>query len=248
MSVRIEKLHCRDFLEQITIRQLIQAFDILPDVFFWIKDSESRFIYANQYLLEHLGMDTLEQAIGLTDYDLVPKHIAEQFIDDDQRVKQGEIISERLEINILTSGEICWFSTSKRPLYDDSRHIIGSYGISRYLEKTSLALNAVEQLKTPIDYIRKNYKKPIRVDEIAAKSHLSVSALEKRFSKHLAKTPKQFINEVRLENARRLLIETTLPISAIANQTGFPDPGYFTRQFSKRFGELPSDFRDNSQG
>ena len=80
-------------------------------------------------------------------------------------------------------------------------------------------------------------------DELAELAHLSVSALERRFKKHLAKTPNQFINEVRLENARKLLIETQLPISQVAYQCGFSAPSYFSKQFRRLFGEIPSQMR-----
>jgi len=237
----------QNILELAGIQQLMQAFDLLSDMLFWVKDSESRIVYANHHFLEHIGMKTLDQVIGLNDYNFAPRHIAEQFLADDQRVMKGEPVDERLEINILKSGETCWFSTSKRPLYDTEGHIIGSYGISRHLEKTSIALDALERLKAPIDYIRTNYMNQISVSELAAISNLSVSALERRFGAYLSKTPKQFIAEVRLENARRLLAETSLPISSVALQTGFTDPSYFSRLFCKQFDESPSEFRKRSQ-
>ncbi|WP_220735645.1 helix-turn-helix transcriptional regulator [Shewanella sp. c952] len=74
-------------------------------------------------------------------------------------------------------------------------------------------------------------------------AHLSISALERRFTKHLGQTPKQFINEVRLKNARRLLIETNESIANIAQETGFNDHSYFSRQFQRLFGKSPSQFR-----
>jgi len=84
---------------------------------------------------------------------------------------------------------------------------------------------------------------PICLEELATITHLSISALERRFKKYLGKTPKQFINEVRLENARRLLIETNNTIATIANDTGFADHSYFSRQFQKLFKQSPSVFR-----
>jgi len=80
---------------------------------------------------------------------------------------------------------------------------------------------------------------------LAAASNLSVSALERRFEKHMAKSPKQFINEIRLENARRILAETNLSIATIANKNGFSDHSYFSLKFKRLFGETPSAFRKN---
>jgi transcriptional regulator GlxA family with amidase domain len=75
-----------------------------------------------------------------------------------------------------------------------------------------------------------------------------VSALERRFKKHLKKTPHQYINEVRLDNARRLLRETDKPIGTIALETGFADHSHFTRAFTRRFGTAPSADRRSRNG
>ncbi|WDD97942.1 AraC family transcriptional regulator [Thalassomonas actiniarum] len=232
-----------DFLQQLSVSQVIEMFDLMPDMLFWLKDAEGRIRYANQYFLEHQGVDSLSQAIGCSDYDFSPPHIARQFVVDDQKVMQGEVVTNRLEMNSESTGDISWFITSKRPLYNDKGQVIGSYGISRHLEKTTVAISSMEALKVPVDYIRKHYMYPVTLKELARASHLSVSALERRFKKYLKKTPKQFMNEVRLENARRLLVETALPIATVASESGFSDPSYFSRQFYRLFTQLPSEFR-----
>ena len=232
-------------IEECKLTDLLDGFNLLQDTLFWIKDKQGRVIHANHCFLEHVGADNLEQIIGLTDYDIFPLRIADQFVQDDHLVIAGGTINERLETNILTSKQICWFSTSKRPLLNRDGEIIGSYGISKHLEKASFALTAIDQLKTPIDYIRKHYMNPINVTELAEIAHLSLSALERRFKKYLSKTPKQFINTIRLENAQHLLLESNLPIATIASAVGFADASYFTRQFVKHVGHLPTVFREN---
>jgi signal transduction histidine kinase/CheY-like chemotaxis protein/ligand-binding sensor domain-containing protein len=56
-------------------------------------------------------------------------------------------------------------------------------------------------------------------------------------------SPSDFIRDIRLQEARRLIIQTTLPISEIADRVGFKDPSYFTRSYSAAFGENPSETR-----
>jgi len=231
------------FINQFSVKQIIEMFDLMPDVIFWVKDENSCFVYANQFFLEHIGVTTLAQIIGLSDFDFSPAHLAKQFSVDDQKVMAGEVVNNRLEMNNSKSGDIAWFTTSKRPLFDEQGKVIGSYGISRHLEKTSLVLSGMDALKEPVDYVRKNYMQNICLEELADVTHLSISALERRFKKFLVKTPKQFINEVRLENARRLLIETNIAVATIANDTGFTDHSYFSRQFQRLFKQSPSAFR-----
>lgn len=233
----------KDFLKQISTEQLVAMFDLVPNMLCWIKNSNSEFMYGNQYFLSHLGVNSLEQVMGKTDYDFSPKHIAKQFVVDDQKVMKGCSVNERLEINTLVSGDIAWFITSKYVLTNNENVVIGTFGLSKHLNKSHASTSSMDAVKIPVDFIRENYQRSITVKDIAQLSHLSISALERRFKKHLGLTPKQFINQIRLENARRLLIETQLPIAQIAHETGFTDNSYFTRQFMKYFEELPTTLR-----
>jgi len=230
-------------LNEVSVKQILTMFDMLPDIIFWIKDTHSRVIYANQMFVEHLGYNNIEQVLGKSDIDLSPKHLAKQFIADDDKVMSGEIVTDRLEMNINKSGELAWFSTSKRPLFDERMQIIGSYGVTRHLQKTVKTLSGIDELEVPVQFIRKNFHDDISIDQLAEVAHLSISALERRFKKYLSKTPKQFIRQIRLDNARRLLVETKLPIAQVAYQSGFSDHSYFSRHFKIMFGELPSELR-----
>ena len=162
-----------------------------------------------------------------------------------KKVLAGESVTDRLEMNMNNSGEVAWFSTSKRPLLAENGEITGSYGITRHLQKTVKSLSGIDELKTPVDFIRHNFHLEITIEQLADVAYLSVSALERRFKKYLAKTPKQFIREIRLEHARRLLIETKLPIAEVAYQSGFADHSYFSRHFKLMFNELPSELRQS---
>jgi len=241
----MSKITHDNFMQQMGTKQLISMFDLLPGVLFWVKDIEHNFIHANQAFIEHKNLKNLEQVIGKTDYDFSPTHLAKQFIRDDDKVHAGQHVTERLEMNMNQTGDTGWFSTSKRPILDSNSNIIGSYGITRHLQKQAMALSGVDAVKEPVDFIRKNYHTQFTISELAEVAHLSVSALERRFKKYLAKTPKQFINEIRLENARKLLVETNIPISQVGDETGFTDHSYFSKQFRLFFGELPSEFRHN---
>ena len=235
------------FIEQMGGEQLITMFDLLPGVLFWIKDINHNFIHANQAFIDHKGEKGLKKIVGKTDFDFSPAHLAKQFIRDDNKILAGQSVTERLEMNMTETGDSAWYATSKRPITNSQGEIIGSYGITRHLHKQTMALSGVEAVKAPVDYIRANYRQHFSIDQLAEVAHLSVSALERRFKKYLAKTPKQFINEIRLENARRLLVETNTPISQVGDETGFTDHSYFSKQFRLFFGELPSDFRKQNR-
>lgn len=222
-------------------------FDLLSDVIFWIKDEAGRVIHCNQEFVEHVGRKSINQVLGHSDLDFSPLYLAKNFMLDDQRVMAGETITERLELNIDKSGDLVWFTTSKRPLKNSNGEIIGTYGVARNLKETVKTLSGMEKIKKPVEYIRANYSKAITVEELAEVANLSVSALERRFKKYLKKTPMQSIREIRLENSRRMLVETQMPISEIAYLSGFASHSYFSRHFRKMFGQLPADYREEIQ-
>ncbi len=240
---KLNAAYASELIEQFGAQQIIAMFDLMPDVLFWLKNEQGQFVYANSNFIEHLGVSSINQVIGLTDYDFSPEHLAKQFVVDDQKVLKGEAVSNRFELNHTTNGENAWFITSKRALYNEQGEAIGSYGVSRHIEKTSIALSGMEAIKVPVNYIRENYMNDITLHQLAEITHLSISALERRFKKHLFKTPKQFINEFRLEMARKLLLETNLSVAVVASEVGFPDHSYFSKQFKRLFGQLPTEFR-----
>lgn len=235
-----------EFLEEIGIQQIVHMFDLLPNTLFWIKNEHSEIIYANQAFLDTYGFKSLSRVIGKSDNALSPPHIAKQFIMDDKKVMSGELVTNRVELNSNPNGEFAWFSTTKRPLLNRRNEIVGSYGFTYHLERSSHELSSISAIKAPVEFIRKNYHQDISIEDLARLAFLSVSALERRFKKYLSKTPKRFLNEIRLENARRLLIETQHPIIEIAYQCGFSEHSYFSKQFKALFGILPSQLRKKS--
>lgn len=233
------------FLEQVGIKQLVSMFDLLSSELFWIKDNKHVFIHANQAFIERANVKNLDQIIGKTDFDFSPLHLANQYFRDDDKILAGQKVTDRLEMNMNQNGDIAWYSTSKRPIFDQNNVIIGSYGITRHLQKQANIFSGIDAVKEPVDFIKNNYQTHFTIEKLADVAHLSVSALERRFKKYLSKTPKQVVNEIRLENSRKLLVETNIPIAQVGDESGFMDHSYFSKQFKLFFGELPSEFREN---
>ncbi|WP_111977853.1 AraC family transcriptional regulator [Algibacillus agarilyticus] len=233
------------FLQTMGMQQIVDMFDLLPDALFWVKNTDNQFVYANRSFLDLHALKTLDMLIGKTDYDLSPAYLAKQYATDDEKVKAGQVVTDRLEMNVTKKGDVAWFSTSKRAIIDGDEQVMGTYGVTRHLYKKTAALTSVEAVRIPVDFVRSHYADNITVEQLAEVAHLSVSALERRFKKYLSKTPKQFINEVRLENARQLLMETDKTISQIVFESGFTDHSYFSKQFKILFGDIPSVYRSN---
>ncbi|MEM7765170.1 MAG: AraC family transcriptional regulator [Pseudomonadota bacterium] len=217
--------------------------DLVTDVLFWVKDDRGCFVHGNRAFLEHQGAASVQELVGKTDFDFSPRYLAAQYAKDDQSVLQGASVTNRLEMNTTESGDIAWFSTSKRPVRTADGDIVGSYGMTRHFGRHAMVSAEIEAVRAPVEFVRANFARDITVADIALAAHLSVSALERRFKKHLNKTPRRFLIDTRLEQARRLLVESEAPIAEIAFAAGFSDHSYFSQQFRKFCGVLPSEFR-----
>ena len=81
------------------------------------------------------------------------------------------------------------------------------------------------------------------VDDIAAGVGVSRSWLYRRFMESFGCSPTAYLRDRRLACAKQLLESTRLHISEIACSAGYPDPLYFTKVFTRRFGCSPSAYR-----
>lgn len=81
------------------------------------------------------------------------------------------------------------------------------------------------------------------VDKLASDVCMSRASLYRCMQNMLGITPNEFIRNVRLKHAARMLEETDLSISVISERVGFGSPRYFTQHFKRIFGVLPSEYR-----
>jgi len=104
------------------------AIDILPSAVY-AKDLEGRKILANYVDCKNSGVESADEIIGKSDFDLFPRHIAEQFFQDDLTVlRDGKSIIDREESLGTDNGEERWIRTSKIPMKDATGKIVGLVG------------------------------------------------------------------------------------------------------------------------
>lgn len=94
-----------------------------------------------------------------------------------------------------------------------------------------------------IEYIEANFRKDLHLCDIAAEFYLSESYLCHEFKKYTNRTIIQYINTTRILNAQRLIMETNMNFTAIAQYTGFSSLTHFNRIFKSIVGMSPSQFR-----
>ncbi|QYY37455.1 AraC family transcriptional regulator [Ruficoccus sp. ZRK36] len=86
--------------------------------------------------------------------------------------------------------------------------------------------------------------KSVRVGELAETAGCSTQYLNRIFKRYLGMPAKKFVDQYRFEVARRLLLESPLPVGEIATELGFPDAFQFSRFFKRVGGDSPRAFRD----
>lgn len=94
-----------------------------------------------------------------------------------------------------------------------------------------------------ISYIKENYNNYISLDLVAQRFNMNTNYLSGYIKQRLGMTYTEYINSLRLENAKRLLLETDKPIQEIAENVGFESNSYFIRFFKKMAGSTPGDYR-----
>ena len=103
-----------------------------------------------------------------------------------------------------------------------------------------------EKITNVFNYLTTNYANDISLAEVADVAHMSPTAFCRYFKQHTRKSYSTFLNEIRVNQACKLLQEDAEAISQIAYRTGFNNISNFNRQFKKITGYTPSDYQKMS--
>jgi AraC-like DNA-binding protein len=92
-------------------------------------------------------------------------------------------------------------------------------------------------------YIIDNYSENPTLDQVSEVANMSSTAFCRYFKSHTNKTYTQFLNDIKIDNACRLLIDNRMSISQICFETGFNNFTHFNDQFKKVTGSTPKLFQ-----
>lgn len=90
-----------------------------------------------------------------------------------------------------------------------------------------------------VERIRRDFDQPLRIEELASELGMSVSGLYHSFKAVTAISPLQFQKQIRLQEARRLMLSEDLDATSAAYRVGYRDPAYFNREYKTLFGIPP---------
>ncbi|TAL56367.1 AraC family transcriptional regulator [Pandoraea sp.] len=237
-------------IESTTLPQMVAhfsllepVFDAMPDVVFFVKDTEARYVLANRTLAARCGFKDKAALLGKTAEQVFPARFGCIYTAQDKAViAQGSRLIDQLELHLYPGRQPGWCLTCKLPLHDPSGKVLGVAGISRDLQAPEGSHPAYHRLATVAKYIQDNYAQPLHLAHLAKLANMSVAQIERYFHKIFHLTPRQVLLKTRLDAASSLLAGQT-SITDIAALCGYNDHSAFTRQFKATVGLTPSQYR-----
>jgi two-component system cell cycle sensor histidine kinase/response regulator CckA len=135
---------------------LSTVIDNVPD-YIYMKDTESRYLVSNNAFVRFLGAKTPDEVIGKTPFELYPEEMATRYYADDQEViRSGRPLVNREERSVDQGrGKLVWNLTTKVPLRDGQRKVVGLVGVARDITEKKQAEEEKERLQTQLQQAQK---------------------------------------------------------------------------------------------
>ncbi len=157
--------------------------------------------------------------------------------------KTNKLIAEKLEQLVIKQ---------------DFEVIIGLFEILSVLSATTTDLDLInsetysptndsikkDRLSDVYQYIKDNYKKEISLDEVAQIANLTPTSFCRMFKSRTKKNFIEYLNEIRISNACKHLIETDMSVSEIAYECGYKTVSNFNKLFKKNTGNTPKEYKN----
>lgn len=232
----------KNFYDNYQVSRPTELVNTFTDSFYFAKDTQGRFVYANQLLYGYFDLASPCDAIGKTDADFFRGDIAGQIREDDISVMNGAVINNKLELIEGGCGDVLWLITSKIALRNVQGVIVGVEGISRSAEHTQADMKPYNVFGKCINFMQKNFRNPIYIEHLADMACMSVSTFERKFKKQFGYSPQQHIKRLRIQESCRLLCAGK-SIQHAASESGYCDQSYFTREFRATMGKTPKTYQ-----
>jgi len=117
------------------------------------------------------------------------------------------------------------------------RLLVGDQGTR--LRQIASAGSQSQQVARAIDWLKSNFTRPLRIDDLASHVHMSPSTFHHHFRTLTAMSPLQYQKWLRLNEARRLMLTENTDAATAAFNVGYESPSQFSREYSRLFGAPP---------
>lgn len=107
------------------------------------------------------------------------------------------------------------------------------------LHEIAIADSQGQRISRAIEWLNLNFDQPLRIEDLAREVNLSTSTLHHRFKAVTALSPLQYQKQLRLQEARRLMLCEGLEAASASYRVGYESPSQFSREYSRLFGAPP---------
>lgn len=222
---------------------LEHIFDRLPEVLFYVKDVEGRYVMVNWAVVEQSGARSKDEVCGRTADELFPVSGYSTLAQDVGVITTGERIVDLLRLYFSSDGKKQWCLSTKYPIRGEDGKVHGLIGVSRRLPRPDEKHLNYKRLNEFLRILDEDSGKKLLISEVAKRVSLSVDILEKLTKEIFHLTPKQLLLQMRIERACGLLETTELSVTEIATECGYSDHSAFSRQFKTATHFTPRDYR-----
>jgi len=226
--------------------QLIELFDHIENLQFWMKDLQGRFVWVNLPLLVNFGLQKRSQVIGKTDFDIADATLASQYRADDEEVLKGRPIRSRVELVGRFNHTSLWHITSKIPLQNSAGVVVGTAGVTMPYRQQDMK-RPDSGLSNAIEYIIKHHGDQVTNRSLAKACHISLRVFHRRFLETYHTSPHEYVRQYRVRASCNALVFSSKSMAEIAQQFGFSDQSHYSREFRRLMNEAPSSYRNRFQ-
>ncbi|AIQ18507.1 AraC family transcriptional regulator [Paenibacillus sp. FSL H7-0357] len=113
----------------------------------------------------------------------------------------------------------------------------GPYGVT--LGQIAMEGSNTYRIREVIDHITTNFNQSMRVEELAETASMSLSSFHRNFKEVTGMSPIQFQKQLRLQEARRVLLSESAEAAEVAFRVGYESSSQFSREYSRMFGSPP---------
>jgi AraC-like DNA-binding protein len=110
---------------------------------------------------------------------------------------------------------------------------------SSMLRQIALAHSHLARVGRTISWIRNHFAEPLRIDSLAQLANMTASTFHRHFKAVTAMSPLQYQKQIRLQEARRLLLTGQANAAGVGFSVGYESPSQFNREYARMFGEPP---------
>ncbi len=207
----------------------------------------------NKYIVVKVLPELLygnEQSIAEAKYFLLfmSGNITQQKVFPSCKIDNTDLPAAFVEIEKEFTAKKYGFELSvKLNIFKIFLYIVREYEKNGNAVSSSLDENVARHLCAVLDYLENNYADSINMKQAAEMCFMSYNYFSKLFKKFIGKSFNEYLIDIRLRHAKKLLVSSNVSITEIALNTGFGTTSYFIEAFKKRTGSTPMNFRKKSK-